>query len=551
MAKNVSITEDGNNKIIENAAKIRTSLVGGGTCDWIPKDDVPLQKLTVTEDGTYRPEENYYGFSQVTARGIGNVIEGELIEKTITKNGTYNIKDESGNPYGYSKIIVNIETSGDDSGGDSGGGGGGGITGKDEDGNDTMAETDEDGNIVMTALPTEIKVIIPPTKLEYNRYEEIDYSGISVYAYISKAVHWLGVTTTAISEGSTNGTVVIDGKSISVSVGDGVTYSPAPAVTYRLVWDGIKWVKSNGYSAEKALWKSDKYPTGKIPFDELLFPIHRINASNSLEKKKVYKSSPSLSMPVCIKNKYDYNLDFQYPGNILWDFTYNITIYALRNAVIESKASIASFLPLSHENIADIIIASDSENEYVTIDYKNEELFHFLYGNYESGIYDEYETIVNVSDQFNIMRDFVFRDIQRIYTRSFPYSEQGESQSGIETIQNLYTPFSNMRRRYIYTYNGKTVYYTLNSIPRFTYADPSVHQRNVEWPLFFDISNEYTIADNNMANTVAWTMVYGSEDDSALQYAVTLPVQWKRPGDGKILETTFTAWMKDDGSEAS
>lgn len=470
MAKNVSIIEDGNNKIIENATKIRTSLSGGGTCDWIPKDDVPLETLEVSEDGVYRPGENYYGFDKVIASGIGTVTMGDLIEKTVTKNGTYNIADESGNPYGYSKIIVNVDTS-DDSGGDGGGGGGNTpVVGKDEDGNDTMAETDDDGNIVMTALPTEIKVIIPPTKLEYNRYEEIDYSGISVYAYISKAIHWLGTTTTVVTEGSSDNTVSIGGSNVTVSVGDGILYAPdrTGQNDVQLVWDGTKWIKPSNYSAEKAVWKSDKYPTGKIPFEELIFPIKRIN--NIESEKIVYTFDiDGILFKLVSVSSFSWSFDTYSAGEYLGRAFY--TIY-LRGS--EYLGVIDMYDPYSRNS--QVYVVSNTPNtksiEYETTDYTSYSMDAIVHKTYPK---------VNYTTVHQISADNIY------------FAHNNRSCSVSIPVTNI--PY------------GKT-------------------------------SNDIL---ENVINK------YNSDDYKKTEL-ISIPVQWKRPGDGKILETTFTAWMKDDGS---
>lgn len=468
MAKNVIITEDGHSKTISNTTRIRTALEGGGTCDWIPKDDVPLQELTVTEDGVYDPEEGYYGFSQVTANGVGTVVEGTLIEKSVTKNGTYNITDESGNPYGYSKITVNVDTSDDDSDGGSGGGGNP-VVGKDDDGNDTMAEADDDGNIVMTALPTEIKVIIPPTKLEYNRYEEIDYSGISVYAYISKAIHSLGTTTTPVYVNSVNPVVQIGNKSVTASTGDSVLYAPdrTGVNDVRLVWDGNKWIEPENYSADKAIWKSDKYPTGKIPFEELIFPIKRLNSQSdepgSAEVKTYNDNQVSLNTSVTLTHKHIMDP----PGYA------EATISVKNGFLLCSGSSIYVFATNAD---ARATITMHGVNSVTRVDYTTRDV----------GV-ATYTTISGISS---------------IHHHSGP----GISDYGLTCSFSVR--------------NG-------------TYG---VYEDSVSLPIY-DLS----------ADEIADIAELAKNGDYSKTYAIALPVQWKRPGDGKILEATFTAWMKDDG----
>ncbi len=637
MAKNVSITEDGNSKTIENAAKIRTSLIGGGTCDWIPKDDVPLQTLTVTEDGTYRPEQNYYGFSQVTARGIGNVIEGDLIEKTITKNGTYNIKDESGSPYGYSKIIVNIDTSEDDSGGDSGGGNAP-IVGKDEDGNDTMAEADDDGNIVMTALPTDIKVIIPPTKLEYNRYEELDYSGISVYAYISKEIHWLGTTATAVTEGSSDNTVSIDDSNVTASVGDGILYAPDQTGQndVQLVWDGTKWVKPSNYSSEKAIWKSDKYPTGKIPFDELIFPMKRCSSNAAYDASFEKRNSSLIDVDVISGNmvSYETSVDFgSYnfsPSSLLSlrkPFFLRVNACNSSNIlVVRGRSKLLSYYGNKDDSLLDttnssspfitptIILAIGSYYDEVTAQISaNFSLIYTLYYSYEDypavrkyythyrdRIYEglfilQYDVnalfiwegpILNIPHRDQYRKKGTQHIINVTSAKAIPITNECELPTDIST-EEVIKRYSDLaaftyddtvftREQESITYNGLTarrIYCYPTYFADYTdmeaeiietrhrlsaSANPSTPLQShwIVWPL----GSGWNTAEhgdkppyymNTRAARLAWTALYGNEvkkEDGRAH--ISLPVQWKRPGDGKILETTFTAWMKDDGGRA-
>lgn len=570
MAKNVMITEDGSSKTIADAARIRTALDGGGTCDWIPKDDVPLQELTVTEDGVYNPEEGYYGFSQVTAEGVGNVVEGELVEKTVTKNGTYNIIDENGSPYGYSKIVVNVDTSSDSGDGGSGGGGSP-VVGKDEDGNDNMVEEDEDGNIVMTALPTEIKVIIPPTKLEYNRYEEIDYSGISVYAYISKMIHWLGTTTTAISEGSTNNTISIGGNNVSSSVGDGVLYAPdrTGANDIQLVWDGAKWIKPGNYSAEKVIWKSDKYPTGKIPFEELAFPIKRMNSLNDDRHAGIIKTyneteitiSPNIIYLGSVTNgKIEY-IVYASSYKLYCGSTYTIG---------REQVHIPGPFDLTDETITEVSLIGDG----TMATFKNTYSLHLsdmyinssgvvihpyvsptAYNGYE--YYDRYTIIAaSKSPDFRISVSTYYSGVA---SRVIASQDLGISvPSGIGISGNTFSPEYKTPSSTGYFRNGQTVYYTAVDvvIPKTSYENVKDQDAVMYNPYYSSSGSAQSITGetNDLLyeyGYAAWVMVYGDQSETSEKIKTTLPVQWKRPGDGKILETTFTAWMKDDGETST
>lgn len=79
---------------------------------WVTDEDIlktigsvypELETLSVTENGTYIPDEGIYGFSSVDV----NVpdIPPVLIEITATDNGTYT---PGGNVDGFSKVVVNV-----------------------------------------------------------------------------------------------------------------------------------------------------------------------------------------------------------------------------------------------------------------------------------------------------------------------------------------------------------------------------------------------------------------------------------------------------------
>lgn len=132
MSKNIVIQEGGIGKQL-TVDKLKTDLVGGGTCLWVPEDERALTTKNITEDGTYKAStDGYYGYSEVTVSGIGT------------------------------------------------------VKGKDSDGDDAEASVDpETGEIVVKKVPASIRITTLPTKTTYNYGETIDYSGIVVHAYTS------------------------------------------------------------------------------------------------------------------------------------------------------------------------------------------------------------------------------------------------------------------------------------------------------------------------------------------------------------------------------
>ena len=143
MSKNITIQEGGIAKQI-TANKLKTNLVGGGTCLWVPEDETMLGTKTITENGTYKAsEDGYYGYSEVTVSGIGS------------------------------------------------------ATGKDPDGSGDEATAEVDpgtGEIVISKLPSSIAVDTPPTKQEYSIGQTIDYSGMVVKAYLQSGGVWTDST---------------------------------------------------------------------------------------------------------------------------------------------------------------------------------------------------------------------------------------------------------------------------------------------------------------------------------------------------------------------
>lgn len=129
MSKDIIIQEGGVGRQL-SVDRLKTALVGGGTCLWVPEDAVALGKKTITKDGTYKAaDEDLYGYSQVTVRGIGKVV------------------------------------------------------GKDQDGNEIHVDTDAGGNLTFSKVPSSIKVTVKPDKSVYLPNETLDYAGIVVTGY--------------------------------------------------------------------------------------------------------------------------------------------------------------------------------------------------------------------------------------------------------------------------------------------------------------------------------------------------------------------------------
>lgn len=133
MSKNIVIQEGGQGKQL-TADKLKTNLVGGGTCLWVPEDGTRLGTKHISENGTYRAsDDGYYGYEQVTVSGIGK------------------------------------------------------ATGTDGDGDEAVAYPDpETGRLITDKVPSRIEVVTPPTN-PYGIYENgqsISTNGMVVKAYL-------------------------------------------------------------------------------------------------------------------------------------------------------------------------------------------------------------------------------------------------------------------------------------------------------------------------------------------------------------------------------
>lgn len=138
MGANISIKEGGKARMF-NAARLRTVQPGGGTVDWVPKNDVERSTLYANENGIYSPvSEGVYAFDEVRV----NVPEKDSFVGT----------GSDGNNYQYKK---------------KGGGGGGG--GSEE--------------IEVTKLAERIEVTALPLTISYDEGETIEYDGLVVTAY--------------------------------------------------------------------------------------------------------------------------------------------------------------------------------------------------------------------------------------------------------------------------------------------------------------------------------------------------------------------------------
>ena len=151
MSKNIAIQEGGTAKSM-TVHKLKTTLVAGGTCLWVPEDEVSLGTKHITENGTYTAlEDGKYGYSQVTVNVPGGAGSASSSGTPTTSGGT--------TPGGTGSAVVGTDPT---------------------DGNEYGVGVDENGNLVTTKIPSSISVGKAPDKTDYIDGETIDYSGIIV-----------------------------------------------------------------------------------------------------------------------------------------------------------------------------------------------------------------------------------------------------------------------------------------------------------------------------------------------------------------------------------
>lgn len=156
MSKNITIKEGGADKQF-TVDKLKTNTVGGGTCLWVPEDETQLGTKSVSENGTYvASDDGYYGYSQFSVSGVGTATGRDPVtgqEKSVT---------------------VDPET----------------------------------GDLVETVIPSEIRVITPPTN-PYGTYidgQTIIKDGMVVKAYDATGAD---MGTVPISEVTINPTTAV------------------------------------------------------------------------------------------------------------------------------------------------------------------------------------------------------------------------------------------------------------------------------------------------------------------------------------------------------
>lgn len=137
----------------------------------------------------------------------------------------------------------------------------------------------------------DIKKITLPNNTTY------DLRDSRVDSIISQGTRWVGVTTTAISDGSTTSTIVIDGDSHSAEIGDICSYN-----NMEFIWNGTKWQEFGSTGSLKALaFKDSASGTVAVPATYTFtgtpvnVSVTGTTAGNVSETKDIVTVSPASS----------------------------------------------------------------------------------------------------------------------------------------------------------------------------------------------------------------------------------------------------------------
>ena len=205
MSKNITIQEGSVAKQL-TVDKLKTNLVGGGTCLWLPEDEVLLGQKTINANGTYKAsDDGLYGYSQVTVSNAG------IASGTIPSGATL--------PTG--------------------------------DGNEYSVTTDNNGNLDFLKIPSSIQITTQPTTTEYYDGDTIDFTGMVVTMYDANGQ---SMGTISLSELILPITEADDGSAYHDEWSDGAGVN-ALMVTYTQRW----WL--DPYGNEKTTYCSEPVGT--------------------------------------------------------------------------------------------------------------------------------------------------------------------------------------------------------------------------------------------------------------------------------------------------
>ena len=226
MSEGIHILEGGLTRKLSPIDKIRTNTSDGNGSIWVPDSKTNTGVLHASENGIYiASEDGYEAYSEVIVRVTKDSFDGdtsfedwdyETPDMDLENWDPETIEDFENDPEAFDDVFNNEDEWKDINKP---------IDTKFKDdkisgidpvsGNPIEVGLDENGFLTEKTLPSAIKIEVPPTKTEYSEGDTIDFTGIKVFLLDANGEHFT----------------------------------------------------------------SEEYPTGEIPFEELMFPVTIIEGS--------------------------------------------------------------------------------------------------------------------------------------------------------------------------------------------------------------------------------------------------------------------------------
>lgn len=160
----------------------------------------------------------------------------DLVQKTITLNGTYSAEDEAGTPDGYDEVTVNVQNGA------------------------TMTEVP---NTYGTGVVITSAQGAGPSATRHTIYFEFeDETDLTIYAYYDAAFVGNAITTTTPA--------TYDNKTVTLAQLDGVTwysYTPTPSGNYETIYDGSVTLSNREFSITSVTDDFYENETWRVTFD--------------------------------------------------------------------------------------------------------------------------------------------------------------------------------------------------------------------------------------------------------------------------------------------
>lgn len=105
--KNIVLAKNGVEQTLNNVKKLSTNELDGGSCTWVPMDEAndyaDFDTLSVSENGTYSPEEGYAGYDSVSVD-----VDPKTGSLDVEENGHFYASQEDDEIDGYTNVHVDV-----------------------------------------------------------------------------------------------------------------------------------------------------------------------------------------------------------------------------------------------------------------------------------------------------------------------------------------------------------------------------------------------------------------------------------------------------------